>query len=271
MKVSSWLTAFCSALVAVTASSPAQAARIAINENPDGSPLSYYLSGYCDINGDDCDPDFSGGRLGYQVSFNGSDFSNKVFVIGNGLLTFGAPVDFFYATRDDGSDSLANRISFGDQPELTDYNVNLVSAGQSNGIDYSSGFAFMQSATLSLRADGSILANWFTCSVPTATGCPHDYNEYLLLRPGEIDGETGFIAVVFGNGSSDYGDVGYATNGTEVLAGRNSFFIPAQFQGDVTFYTPAPEPASWGLMIVGFGAVGASLRANRRRAAALSA
>ena len=33
----------------------------------------------------------------------------------------------------------------------------------------------------------------------------------------------------------------------------------------------APEPAEWGLLIVGFGGVGASLRARRRRQAALAA
>jgi hypothetical protein len=268
MKVSNCLLAICAAMAAIVVPSAAQAARTAINQNPDGSPISYYLSGYCDLNGDDCDPDFSGGRLGYEVSFNGSDFSNKVFVVGNGLVTFGAPVDFFYATQDDGSDSLSNRIGAGDQPSLTDYNVNLVSAGQSNDIDFSSGNVFMQSATLSLRSDGSILANFFTCWSPTQHGCPKSNSYSLLLRPGKLDGETGFLAYLFGSGSGYDGGAGYATDGTEVLADGNSFFIPAQFRGDVTF-SAAPEPATWGLMILGFGAIGTSLR--RRRPAAMAA
>src|SRR5579875_382578 len=172
MKIANLLSAICATVIATAAPWAADAARIAVNQNPDGSPITYYLGGYCDVNGQDCDPDFSGAQLGYEVSFNGSDFSNRVFVTGNGLVTFGAPVDFSYSTQDDGSDSLASRIAEFDQPSLTDYKVNLVSAGQTNDLDYTSGLAFLQSASLSLRDDGSILANWFTCFVPTATGCP---------------------------------------------------------------------------------------------------
>jgi hypothetical protein len=35
--------------------------------------------------------------------------------------------------------------------------------------------------------------------------------------------------------------------------------------------TAVPEPATWGVMLVGFGAIGASMRGARRRQAALAA
>ncbi|UAK24139.1 FxDxF family PEP-CTERM protein [Sphingomonas nostoxanthinifaciens] len=43
------------------------------------------------------------------------------------------------------------------------------------------------------------------------------------------------------------------------------------YGGNVTFTTAAvPEVATWGMMLVGFGAMGAALRSNRRRAGAFA-
>ena len=39
------------------------------------------------------------------------------------------------------------------------------------------------------------------------------------------------------------------------------------YLGKATFAAPAPEPAAWTLMLVGFGGLGATLRTRRRLAA----
>lgn len=51
-----------------------------------------------------------------------------------------------------------------------------------------------------------------------------------------------------------------------------SFFAPTNFIDDFTFSVPttAPEPAAWALMILGFGGVGAVMRARPRAAPAMT-
>ncbi len=254
--------------------SAAQAGRTAINENPDGSPLFYYLSGYCDLDDSECDPSSNGVNLGYQVSLGGSDFSSKIFVTGNGLLTFGTTPDFA-----DNSD-LDNRIYYQDDTlTLADYGTNLISVGQTNyttdqclGFFCSSAQVFEQAGSLSARADGSIAATWFTCDAPQpGGGCPVYGVQKMILRPTDLNGETGFMVSLIGGDTSQYGDAGYVIDGTETHANSSYFFVPAQFSGNVTLAQGVPEPATWGLMILGFGAVGMSLRASRRRLKALAA
>lgn len=55
-----------------------------------------------------------------------------------------------------------------------------------------------------------------------------------------------------------------ATKGVALTAGRLPTF---QMSGAGTFAGGIPEPLSWGLMTIGFGAVGGALRAGRRRPA----
>lgn len=65
--------------------------------------------------------------------------------------------------------------------------------------------------------------------------------------------------------SPTFDQVGYA----QVSAGPNIFFTDASSGGTGTVsVTPvtsgAPEPATWAMMLIGFGALGASLRMRRR-------
>lgn len=233
--------------------SAAQAGRTVIDQDPNtGNPLSVYLGGYCDFNGEDCDP--SGGlSLSYEVSFDGSNFTNKTFVHGNGLLTFGQPVDFYDGT-------IADSILEGGLPLLTEYGRNLVSAGQSNSLDF--GSAFLQSAFASVNpANGAISARWFTCTRPTAPGvCPQSNIQTLTLLPTA----SGFRGTFdFTRGGSEGGDVGYVVNGEFTPTG-SSFFLPASFRG--LAFTPVPEPAAWAIMTVGLGLVGIGRRRKRGQA-----
>lgn len=65
---------------------------------------------------------------------------------------------------------------------------------------------------------------------------------------------------MFGPGTKTYG-VGL-TDGTQLLA--------YQFAGVNAIATPAPEPAAWLLMILGFGAIGGALRRRQAGAAPLA-
>ncbi len=92
------------------------------------------------------------------------------------------------------------------------------------------------------------------------------------------------------NGSTSFGGIGerdrlsWHTHGNDGFgrptnvnggwrSGDNTFLNSEPSGWDRVIFTSnsvgvVPEPATWGLMIVGFGAAGASLRANRRRALA---
>lgn len=232
-----------------SAAVPAQAGRTAVDQYPDGTELLYYLGGYCDFNGDDCDSS-AGASLPYSVSFAGGAPTDRIWVHGHGILTFGDSAGDGFANNS----AVYNPILDYFAPPLKAYNLNLVSAGQNVGLDYPN--AFFQSAKLRVTANGSIYAKWFTCSIPSSpTKCPADPNsEYsLLLRPTR----DGFLGTL--RGDSGAKDIGYVIDGAFTSTGTR-FLMPATFSGNVAF---VPEPSSWALLIAGFGLTGAALRRRR--------
>ncbi|WP_225883303.1 PEPxxWA-CTERM sorting domain-containing protein [Sphingomonas aliaeris] len=238
--------------LAMTSAMPAQAGRTAIDQrnNPDGTttPTSVTVSGYCDIQGDDCG---AGRSLGYRVSFDGgANFFSNVIVHGNGLLTFGQAVDFETPVGNDG-ETLSSLIYQDINPALGDYQRTLISAGQNNSIDYQNqgGPAFNQSASLNV-VNQIVTAEWFFCASPQ--NCR--LNPYQLTLTPTANGLSGRFTGGF--------DQSAVVNGRAFEVG-STFTIPALFEG-VT--AAVPEPASWALMIVGFGAVGAQLRRRPSKA-----
>jgi hypothetical protein len=266
MKISLyWLLAVSTSSIIVMA--PAQASRIAIDSrtNPDGTmtPISAFLTGYCDLRPDDfCE----GQALGYSVSFDSAASAfDKVIVHGNGLLTFGQSIDFI--TPIGPSDqSFLSQFYEGINPALTDYQRTLISAGQNNQIDgvNQTGPAFYQSATLKV-VNQIILAEWYTCAAPATPKSPQAcrQNPYSLTLTPTSAGFQGVFDFSQGRGGDD---VGYVVNGMQVAVG-NSFFLPATITG----LAPAvPEPASWAMMISGFGLIGGAMRRQRTVKTSLS-
>ncbi|MET0373102.1 MAG: PEPxxWA-CTERM sorting domain-containing protein [Rhizorhabdus sp.] len=246
--------------------SPALARRTSVDQitdpsDPDGPGLSVIkvLSGYCDLTGEECGSG-EGATLGYAVSFDGgANYTNQIFVTGNGLLTFGSGVDFF-GSADSSGQTLSDLIYDGQDPSLEVYGLNLISAGQSNYLDFNGGGGFMQSAKLSVE-NNMITASWYTCNSPFDCNV-NSYN--LKLKPTN-DGFYGSFD--FSSGSPGGSDRGYVSGGayTGVEA---SFFLPAQLKG--LSASAVPEPSSWMLMISGFGLIGGVLRRRAVRARLVS-
>lgn len=225
---------------------PAAARRTAIDER-DGVKITASLGGYCDYNGDDCGAGFV---LPYMVKIGGDDFTNIVTVHGNGVLTFGASIDFYenFAVRE--------QIDQGIAPALTDYARTLVSGGQNVGLDWEDPSVFMQSARIGFNAaNGAIIATWFTCYRPTGPNmCPESDSYSLTLTPRR-GGFAGHFSSVGG------GDRGYVSDGAFTAVGSD-FFLAAEFD---RIAPGVPEPASWSLMIAGFGMAGVALRRRNTR------
>jgi hypothetical protein len=235
---------FCAAMTFFLAAFPAHAGRTAIDEDDNGEEIKFYLDGYCDFNLEDCGPD-DGVVLPYSVAFSDGPPTDRIWVHGNGILTFGRAAEFL--------NEIEGTILNGGAPPLEAYGLNLVSGGQNVKLE---DFAFLQSAKLTVRGNGSIVATWFICSLPTSpTSCPPDPgSDYsLVLRPTA----KGFSGRFYGQ--SPGSDVGYVIDGAFTPTG-DSFLMPATFSGDVSF---VPEPSSWALLIAGFGMTGAALRRRR--------
>ena len=263
---------------ALSLAAPAEARRTVIDAIEDpanpGNEISVVMTfeGYCDLNGEECDPELSAFALPYQVSFGGGAFSNRVFVTGNGIVSFGNQVDFSQETygpeecyEDIGCyrspiGTLRDRISNYDYPALADYERNLVSLGQSNDTDFFYGEVFFQSARMSISSSGVISANFYSCFSPH--GC-NQSGDLLRLTPTS-SGFLGEIITDFGrNGSfSNLGDQGFVIDGVTTNITGNTFFLPAQIRGLVA--PGVPEPSTWAMLIAGFGAIGGAMRSRRK-------
>lgn len=240
-------------------SGPALAGRTAIDQDPDGNPTMTHLSGYCDLNGEDCSlaVGLSYKGAAYSATFADGSTFDSFFVHGNGLLTFGSSIDFGFP--DDPASFYSQIVYDGVSPEITSYSKTLVSVGQNNQVDplaFGDPYPFFQSADYGIDSQGRIFAEYYTCFSPGAA-CHGDVQR-LTLTPTS----GGFAATI--SGASFGTDRGYVVGGA-FHAGGSSFFIPANFNG-ITL--AVPEPATWAMMITGFGLAG--LASRRRRNAKLS-
>lgn len=110
----------------------------------------------------------------------------------------------------------------------------------------------------------------------TVNGCPETYRAYVLFYDTEVSG-GGFSVIRSDNG----GDGSYFqafTQGAQLFTGTKAkpVFSPGVFGLDgfrglpggvltITPYAgPVPEPATWAMMVAGFGAVGYALRRREK-------
>jgi hypothetical protein len=93
----------------------------------------------------------------------------------------------------------------------------------------------------------------------------------LTFSSISFNGTAGTVGTFGGNPAASVGSLPVTLGGPQHLLITGSGGSNASYSGTATFIPIAvPEPATWGLMIMGFGGLGAMLRNNRRRAFALS-
>ena len=97
---------------------------------------------------------------------------------------------------------------------------------------------------------------------------------YAILMSGNMLSPSGFKFAV-DNMTAGFASLGQFTCGPEcsILPQGDTFDYSAEGGGITSAHTlvgvaAVPEPATWAMMILGFGAIGAALRSKRRRNAA---
>ena len=92
----------------------------------------------------------------------------------------------------------------------------------------------------------------------------------FLYNMGAGDPTLHYITIKQGDGYELFYDVAGFTSGTTYTFSLNSYFPNNPGVSHVTVYDgdppPVPEPATWALMLLGFGGIGMALRRSRRTA-----
>lgn len=115
---------------------------------------------------------------------------------------------------------------------------------------------------------GSVF-NWDTSLFANGTTDPatYDSNTHTLTFNAALNGIT-YLAIFFGNANGDSGvggtvfyEFNFDSPTTQINLGQGGF-------SDVFVYgtsTPSvPEPATWGMMLLGFGGIGMAMRRGRK-------
>lgn len=232
-----FLAKIAAAVLLVSMASNAEARRTVIDRSDENNPMDLTLTGYCDLDLLDCDPV----ALGYSVDF-GQGALTEVIVYGNALLSFGP-----------------DPVQLNDVTSLADFGANVVSPGLNNDLGFDDGGNDAYSLVGSVTIDpitGVIKALYQDCDSPQFC---YFSNSSLTLTP-----TIGGFQVLATNSGERLS--GYAfSDGTvsEQLSRSRSFFIPATFSG-LNLQSSVPEPDTWALMLIGFGAVGFAMRRRTR-------
>lgn len=235
------------------------------------TPTPLIVSGYCDFLDQSC----SSGKaivLPYSVDF-GAGAVNTVYIHGNGLVSFGRPIDFVQGTYPNykPTTSIDEGPSGATLADIAAANpgVTMVSPGlnnfvsryfpmSANGIT-SDPLAFFQAGRASVNGD-TLLAEFFSCQ--SASSCPLDsrwtgtFFSYNALTIAPTTGGLLLTVRALAGRSVDIADVSTVA-GTRFDG--SSYFIPATILAGAV-----PEPATWLTMILGFAMVGAATRRSRQ-------
>ena len=109
-------------------------------------------------------------------------------------------------------------------------------------------------------------------TVATVSGATYAYS-FALRNNGGPDNafEASLGGTAFGPSFTNSGPFGYTVFSGTVVAPTSNALLSFSFRQDPNFWnfdnasliSAVPEPATWGLMILGFGMVGASVRRRR--------
>jgi len=114
-----------------------------------------------------------------------------------------------------------------------------------------------------------VLTATYRLTIPSAGA-----NANFTINYADDDGVAGFPLALDNNtasGSFSYRSGDYVSNRFLTVFGNfTNFYVAGETTGyeSIAFQTsPVPEPATWGLMLAGFGIMGAAMRTRRRSAA----
>jgi hypothetical protein len=127
--------------------------------------------------------------------------------------------------------------------------------------------------TYNRDATNSYIGTYYTDPSHNADGLQHIFASTHTPEPWIGVPEGTFVAfedTTTGDslGDANYNDYAFVVPNltfTSSMAGR-----PGSGQSDAPVASPAPEPASWAMMLIGFGATGTALRNTRRRVRAVA-
>jgi hypothetical protein len=160
-------------VAAVLSSTPAEARRTAIDSDQQGNTTTLVFSGYCDVDGADCDTTYT---LPYSTSF-GAGYTNKLLITGEGFLRFVGDETNPSSLRDKFDVLYQYTGNFNDQTSFSGF-----------------GLSFDQIGELSFSGN-SFTASWFQCPIPS--NCHIDEFD-AKFTPVDIGGQTGFDISVNG-------------------------------------------------------------------------
>lgn len=230
------LNAIACAMLLVCFAGAAEAKRTVQDQDPDGNPIFITVGGYCDLDQTEC----GATPLGYTVDFGGGNIIDSVIIYGNGLLTLGGTAIDMAPENFDNYDGTLGYFGANSLTPGLD-NVHFPDAYFNDG--------FEQQATLSIAANGTVLARYGFCFT---NGC--NWYSSLTITP-QADG----LNVTF---SGDF-ERGVSIPGATPVVTPDGYFLAAR----VTGLPAVPEPATWAMMTLAFAAVGGALRRRPRTAA----
>jgi hypothetical protein len=120
--------------------------------------------------------------------------------------------------------------------------------------------------TYNRDATNSYIGTYSSDPTANAGGLQHVFASVHIPEPWIGVPEGTFVAFEDTDSSDSQGDLNY--NDYAFVAPNLTFTSTAMGAGtpsiDAPATSPAPEPASWAMMLIGFGAVGGALRGHRR-------
>ena len=260
------LTCFGAALTLIAlATCQAEARTIVVDP---GNPQGFTLSGYCDLNGDDCNAK----SLGFSVELGGSTYNSYV-MYGDGAITFG--------------NTAVSSGTILSATTLADYGVPIISSGIDNTTSMFNSLGFQQAGYIfesGVHNGVGTLGAIFTSYIGTGSNSHMEESEiditayankldvklysyvnqyiegYGFSDPNNPTPYTMVDPQIAGYSIANVGDVEQQFDAS-INNGFLEYSIPATVTFDQT--GAAPEPPVWMLMIAGLGMTGFALRSRR--------
>lgn len=136
--------------------------------------------------------------------------------------------------------------------------------------NYSETSTFAALGGFTFNATTNTISNVTYTAVQTGTGKPGPFHFTIgtVVSPTQVDFSGDYTGdVFFGDINTYFFSQSLALGGTDTITGGAYYGFPKLAGGSVT--TAVPEPTTWGLMLIGFGAIGMAVRRGGQRGVAV--